>query len=134
MTHSKSTTGLMREQPVFTSYLVVESTEVQCSVSRCILGTHVSTIEQQVLQVLHVTEATCLHTHTQVSVYSSWIGPASLRTDGGVVLQQQLAAVGGAAHHGRVIQGSQSSAVLVVRRRSEVQQSLRTRSEQDNTQ
>lgn len=38
-------------------YLVVEGTDVQGCVSRGILGTHVGPIEQQVLQVLHVSKA-----------------------------------------------------------------------------
>lgn len=41
-------------------YLVVEGTHMQGSVSRCILGTHVSSIEQKMLQVLHMTITACL--------------------------------------------------------------------------
>lgn len=41
-------------------YLVVESTHMQGGVSRCILGAHVSAVEQQVFQVLHMAIATCL--------------------------------------------------------------------------
>lgn len=33
---------------------------MQSRVSRCILGAHVSSIEQQVFQVLHVAVAACL--------------------------------------------------------------------------
>lgn len=36
---------------------------MQGGVSRCILGTHISSIEQQVFQVLHVTIAACLKEH-----------------------------------------------------------------------
>lgn len=41
-------------------YLVVEGTHVQGGVSRCILGAHISSVEQQVFQVLHVTIAASL--------------------------------------------------------------------------
>ena len=37
-----------------TTYLVVESAHMQGGVSRCILGAHVSSVKQQVFQVLHV--------------------------------------------------------------------------------
>lgn len=55
-------------------YLVVECTHMQGGVSRCILGAHVSSVEQQVFQVLHVTIATCLkgqiHTFTLFTKYT----------------------------------------------------------------
>ena len=47
-------------QTHFFKYLVVESTHMQGGVSRCILGAHVSSVEQQVFQVLHVAIAACL--------------------------------------------------------------------------
>ena len=39
---------------------------MQRSVSRCILSTHISSVEQQMFQVLHMAIAACLegHTHT----------------------------------------------------------------------
>lgn len=46
-------------------YLVVESTHMQGGVSRCILGAHVSSIEQQVFQVLHMAIAACLKEQIQ---------------------------------------------------------------------
>lgn len=41
-------------------YLVVESTHMQGGVSGSILGAHVSSVEQQVFQVLHMAVAACL--------------------------------------------------------------------------
>lgn len=51
-------------------HLVVESTHMQGSVSRCILGTHVSSVEQQVFQVLHVAVSAGLEaeTHAQLTI------------------------------------------------------------------
>lgn len=41
-------------------YLVVESAHVQGGVSRCVLGAHVGSVEQQVFQMLHMAVATSL--------------------------------------------------------------------------
>lgn len=54
-----SSTSTHKKQDV-NGHLVVESTHMQGSVSWCILGTHVSSVEQQVFQVLHVAISTCL--------------------------------------------------------------------------
>lgn len=47
-------------------YLVVESTHMQGGVSRCILGAHFSSVEQQVFQVLHVAIAAGLEGHIYI--------------------------------------------------------------------
>ena len=52
-------------------YLVVESTHVQGGVSRRILSTHVSPIEQQMLQMLHVAIAACLRGQINTFTISS---------------------------------------------------------------
>lgn len=74
-----------------TAILVIESTHMQGGVSRCILGTHVSAIEQKVFEVLHMAIAARL----------MYLLPAILihTADLCMVVQQKLTAVGVSTYH-----------------------------------
>ena len=49
-----------RKEPIILTHLFIECTDVQSRVARGILHTHVRSVEQQMLQVLHVAIATRL--------------------------------------------------------------------------
>lgn len=59
---------LLREciQYNWMSYLVIESTHVQGSVSRSVLSAHVCSIEQQVFKMLHMSVTASLTKHTHI--------------------------------------------------------------------
>lgn len=52
------------------THLVVQRTDVKRRVPRCVLSAHVRSVEQQMLQVLHVAVAASLHARTHTRTHA----------------------------------------------------------------
>ena len=112
--------------------LVVEGTDVHGCVPRGVLSPHVSSVEQEVLQVLYMPEAAglgegaslleprpsgrprarpCAPAYLVDFLPAVLVGGPQLS----MVVQEQLAAEGIPPAQGAVVQGCQTTAVLVVR-------------------